>query len=321
MLLLCFSVASPADPPDVPLAVTGTPGIWVTDDGFPLPYRRWGPEDPERVLLVLHGLNDYSGGMEELGVGLAQRGIATYAYDQRGFGMARFDDRWAGTETLIDDADWVGRRLAEAYSDGRVFLAGHSMGGALAMVLEADRRSSWYEGIVLLAPAVWGREAMPWYQRSALWLGSRLMPGVEFTGEVVGVDPSDNAEAVRRWMEDPLTEHAVRGDTLRHITNLMDRALQAPPRLQAPVLFLYGLHDEVIPPEPTCMALRRFPPGTYQHRFVIYPQGYHMLTRDLQRDRVHEDIAAWLRDPDRDILPSFLERSRKAATRRVCEHA
>ena len=36
---------------------------------------------------------------------------------------------------------------------------------------------------------------------------------------------------------------------------------------------------------------------------ACYPDGWHMLLRDLQRERVWEDIAAWIAEPD-GVLPS-----------------
>src|SRR5690606_10037173 len=56
--------------------------------GFELPLRRWLPEagGPQAVVLALHGYNDYSNAFDGAGRSLAARGIAVYAYDQRGFG-------------------------------------------------------------------------------------------------------------------------------------------------------------------------------------------------------------------------------------------
>ena len=41
-------------------------------------------------------------------------------------------------------------------------------------------------------------------------------------------------------------------------------------------------------------------------RLVVYSNGWHMLTRDLQREVVLSDIAAWLADPAA-ALPSRAE--------------
>lgn len=305
-----FNLPGPAD------------GLWRASDDYELPFRRWGPSRPQAVVLAIHGLTDYSGGMREIGEYLAEADIATYAYDQRGFGKTSGRGDWHGIDRYLRDAAERSRALAEAYPDTPLFIAGHSMGGAVTLTFVAETDPEWVDGVVLIAPAVWGRSAMPWYQRSALWVGERLLKEVEFTGQITGVRPTDNLRILQERAHDPMNTPEVSVEVMGGVSDLMDRALRAPPELSHRMLYLYGLRDEVVPPEPTCIALGRFADRTdLRHRYVIYPQGYHMLTRDLQARRVLEDMAAWITEPERRKLPSHLERSRKDATRRVCAEA
>ena len=73
-------------------------------DGAELPLRSWLPQagPPDAVLVALHGFNDYSNFFDGPGRWLAGRGIASYAYDQRGFGGAPHRGLWAGTEALAE---------------------------------------------------------------------------------------------------------------------------------------------------------------------------------------------------------------------------
>ncbi|WP_201171136.1 alpha/beta hydrolase [Halorhodospira halophila] len=299
-------------------------GYILADDGYRLPYRRWGPEhddSADAVVLALHGLNDYSRGMRFAAEYLAEGGVATYAYDHRGFGETGDAGTWPGGQALIDDAATAVELLAERYPDTPLYLMGHSMGGAIAMILVAEQSPEAITGTALLAPAVWGREAMPWYQRTGLWLSSRLTPGLRLSGEDLGVDPTDNPEVLEEWREDPLIQREVSARALAGVTDLMDRALEASEQLDSRALILYGEQDEVIPPEPTCLMLHRLPqrpPG--QWRLALYPEGHHLLTRDLQRDRVHADLLAWLQDPEGARLPSSHEVGHREGLSRLCGH-
>ena len=66
---------------------------------------------------------------------------------------------------------------------------------------------------------------------------------------------------------------------------------------------VYGAHEEIIPPDVAMQMIRRLPPrftaadGNGADRVAIYPQGYHMLLRDLHGLTVQEDVAAWIADP------------------------
>jgi alpha-beta hydrolase superfamily lysophospholipase len=99
---------------------------------------------------------------------------------------------------------------------------------------------------------------------------------------------------LRALGRDPLVIKATRVDVLYGVSNLMDRAVQdeiGPVR----TLILYGQHDDIIPRGPTCRWLRSLPAEPAPLRQVlVYRDGYHMLTRDLQAQVVLEDIFNWL---------------------------
>lgn len=73
-----------------------------------------------------------------------------------------------------------------------------------------------------------------------------------------------------------------------------------------PVLLLYGTHDQLIPARPTAAVLAAMHGGAGSVTALCYPEGWHMLLRDLQREAVWRDIAAWIGGgeiaPDRDDL-------------------
>ncbi|MGH6914494.1 MAG: alpha/beta hydrolase, partial [Geminicoccales bacterium] len=59
----------------------------IASDGTRLPLAGWQPEGtPDAIVLALHGYGDYRRGFGLAGSWLAARGVALFAYDQRGFG-------------------------------------------------------------------------------------------------------------------------------------------------------------------------------------------------------------------------------------------
>ncbi len=266
----------------------------VAADGAALPLSSWRPQGlPRAVVLALHGFNDYRQAFAELGPFLAARGIATYAYDQRGFGATAQRGIWPGSAQLADDARMVAALLRQAYPGRPLYLLGESMGGAVAMSVLAETPAT-ADGAALVAAAVWGRAAMNPLPRAALWLLAHSVPGMRLSGRGLGITASDNEAMLRALGEDPLMIKEARADTLWGLTRLMDQAFAAAPRLTMPILVLYGEHDEIIPRRPACRMLDALPASA---RVAIYPNGYHMLTRDLGAGIVLQDLAAWLADP------------------------
>ena len=266
----------------------------IAADGATLPLSNWQPHGtPRAVVLALHGFNDYRNAFAEVGSFLATRDIAIYAYDQRSFGATAQPGIWPGSELLAEDVRTVAALLREAHPGRPLYLLGESMGGALAMSVLAETPGV-ADGTLLVAAAVWGRETMNPLQRGALWLLAHSFPGMQLSGRGLDITASDNRAILRALHDDPLVLKDARTDALWGLTNLMDRALAAAPALTMPTLVLYGERDEIIRPRPTCRMLSTLPDSA---RVAIYPNGYHMLTRDLGARVVLEDIATWLADP------------------------
>ncbi|MCH7710032.1 MAG: alpha/beta hydrolase [Proteobacteria bacterium] len=290
-----------------------TEDAYIAADGARLPLRVWLPEGrPKAVLVALHGFNDYSNAFEAPAAFWAQKGIATYAYDQRGFGATEHRGEWPGIGAMANDLRAVSRLVRARHAGIPFYLVGISMGGAVAMVALTGADPPEAEGVVLAAPAVWGRRHMNVFQRAALWLSAHTVPWLRLTGRGLGIKPSDNTEMLRALGRDPLVIKETRIDTIWGLANLMDAAFDAAPKLTGRALILYGANDEVVPKDPTVEMIRRLPAAARaRQRVAMYEEGFHMLLRDLQADAVLADIIAWIEDAARPLPSGADERARE----------
>lgn len=311
VLLLAACAPRPAPPGPGPSEPALAGDSFLTADGLALPLRAWRPPAGVRlraVLLALHGFNDYSRAFEAPARYWARWGVATYAYDQRGFGAAPQRGRWAGREALVADLRAAAALLRQRHPGVPLYLLGDSMGGAVVLdaMTRADPPAA--AGVVLVAPAVWGRDTMPLGHRVALWLGARLLPWHRVSGRGLGIQASDNTAMLRELGRDPLVIKETRIDALYGLVDLMDSGLAAAPRFTAPALLLYGANDQIVPAAPTRRLWRALPArAEVRQRLALYPEGWHMLLRDLQARTVWEDVLAWIEDPAAP-LPSGAER-------------
>jgi acylglycerol lipase len=280
----------------------------VMDDGYQLPLTVWRPKGlPQAIILALHGFNDYRNAFAGLGPSFAANSLITYAYDQRGFGNAAQRGIWPGTEKLVADAEEMVRMICHRHRGLPLFLLGDSMGGAVTINALQDLNGTCVRGVILVAPAVWGWQTMPVWQRFPLWLGAHVAPGQTVSGKGLDIIASDNIEMLKALGRDPLVIKETRIDTIYGLTNLMESALLASSQLAIPTLILYGEKDEIIPARPICRMLELLPDQqSSPWRFVLYPDGYHMLMRDLQADVVIADMLTWLHNRDA-ALPSQYE--------------
>ena len=104
----------------------------VMADGAVLPMTIWRPDgEPKAVILALHGFNDYAIGFADPAVEWVRDGIATYAYDQRGFGRTAQRGLWPGTETLVADLETALTLVSARHPGVPVYVLGESMSAAL----------------------------------------------------------------------------------------------------------------------------------------------------------------------------------------------
>ena len=324
LLLLSLLGAPEAQQPPAPFAQTAarlapvlsparlSDSVFIAADGAGLPLRKWLPQGEVRaVILALHGFNDYSHAFAMPGPLWAEQGIATYAYDQRGFGGTPMRGSWSGSARLASDAVTAIRLLRGIYPGRPIYLLGESMGGAVSILAATGTDGvppAEADGLILSAPAVWGRATMEIWPKVALFAAVRFFPEMELTGRGLGIKPSDNIPMLRALAKDPMVIKGARVSTIYGLVDLMDMALEAAPRLDVPFLLLYGAHDEVVPREALAEFVAGLPPDpAHRRRLAYYRQGYHLLLRDLAGALVAGDVARWIFDRQTP-LPSQADR-------------
>jgi len=282
-------------------------------DGEEIPLRIWRPSPDtttKAVVLALHGYGDYSKAFEAPAAWWAEQGITTYAYDQRGFGATRHRGLWPGKATLMSDLGDAVMAIKAKHGEAPLYLMGSSMGGAVILAaLDRQQRNTTalegrIDGVILAAPAVWGWSAMNPFYKAILWFSAHTTPWNELSGRGLGIRPSDNVDMLRALGRDPLIIKRSRTDAVYGLVGMMDEGLSGAAGLGVPALILYGEHDDLVPPHATEAMLERL---AGEYRYVHYPDGWHMLLRDLQGETVWRDVAAWIRDHSAK-LPSGAER-------------
>jgi len=297
--MLLFACAPRLQPlgPTVTSPSIGDAGL-VMDDGVALPLRHWAAEgEPKAAILAIHGFNDYSEAFEKPAAQWAKLGIETYAYDQRGFGRTAYHGLWAGDERMIKDLREASRLIAARHPGLPFYILGESMGGAVVMSAAVDGDPPRADGLILVAPAIWGRQSMGPVASGALWFFAHTMPWYTVTGQGLHIEPTDNRAVLEKLSRDPLVIKATRIDTVYGLVGLMDRAWAAAPKLPARALVLYGEHEQVLDDAAVAAMLHRLPRGPSAPRVALYAEGYHMLLRDLNGQVVNRDIADWILDP------------------------
>lgn len=274
----------------------------ILSDQARIPVRIWHAPSQKAIVLALHGFNDSRDAWEDSASYFTGEGITLYAPDQRGFGQAPLRGGWAGSRRMIQDAREEIAQLKARYPDTPLYVMGESMGGAIAMCLATRSDIPEVKGYVLLAPAVWGHKQLGMVPDMILRFVKLVAPNWQLTRRYVPVKimASDNNESLLRLYFDPLSLHKTRVKALYGLVALMSKAARASAGVRAPMLVLYGDHDQLVPADSMKKAWKKFPAWV---RKDYVPGGYHLLLRDRNRQLVAQDIISWILDPDQ-MLPS-----------------
>lgn len=262
-----------------------------TADGALLPVAVFKAATPKAIFLAVHGMNDYGNAFALPGAWWAEHsGITTYAIDQRGFGDAPEIGRWHGAETMKADLRAAVVAIRLAHPETPLFVLGHSMGAAVIIAAEADAPLG-ADGVILAAPGVWGGSALPWTHRLSANFAAAIAPGKTLTGERAGRQASDNIEILRAMGADPKMIKATRVDAVLGVVRLMGEAFENADASCADALIMIGRKDEIIPLSAMEHVAENYCGDVSMRR---YRDGWHLLFRDVQRERVWRDVDAWV---------------------------
>jgi len=270
----------------------------IAADGARLPLTVWHPQgEPSAVIIALHGMNDRRSTWWMAGPWWAERGVITYAYDQRGFGGAPGRGIWAGEDLLVADLRTAVRLVRRRHPGVPVVLVGESLGSSVIVAALASDDPPAVDRAALLAPAVWGWSAQPIPNRVSLWIAAHLFgsaspqPPAFVTEDIYA---SNNLLELYRMGRDPDMALSTRFDAVYGLVDIMETAWRDLPQVRLPVAYFYGGRDQLISMSATQRALARLPAGTPT---AFYPEGRHLLVRDHGGEAVMADVLAFVRSP------------------------
>ena len=260
-------------------------------DGTPLLIRHWpvASGEPWATMLLVHGLAEHSGRYEHVGAQLAEAGIDTFAYDQRGFGAsggARASiDRWSQYHDDLEERLVAVRSVAP----GRpVILFGHSLGGLISLGYVLDGRAR-PDLLVLSAPAIGA--TVPLWQRLLVGSLRRVAPGMLLANRLDTHDLSSDAEVRERYVSDPLNQHQSTVRFAHAAFGEQRRVAASLDRLALPTLVVHGELDRLVPTATSAVLEGRL--GVTRR---VYPETRHELHNEPVGASEVDDIVAWVRD-------------------------
>ena len=271
----------------------GSPGTVRTRDGLELRTYEWPAVGAPRAhLLLVHGIAEHAGRYPHVASRLANAGITTHSYDQRGFGASgghrAYIDRWSQYHDDLED------RLADARTRSSglpVVLYGHSMGGLIALgYVLADPQRPLPDLLVLSAPAI--DAVVPRWKRTVADLLASLAPRFAIANTFPKGALTSDAAVEAAYLADPIAVHrttARLGVALFGEQDRVQRALVRGEPLPIPTYVLHGADDPIVP-EWASRSLE----GRANLTRRVYPGLHHETHNEPSGAGVIDDTIRWI---------------------------
>ncbi|KAM8926276.1 monoglyceride lipase isoform 1-T1 [Lycaon pictus] len=268
----------------------------VNADGQYLFCRYWKPPGtPKALIFVSHGAGEHCGRYDELAQMLVGLELLVFAHDHVGHGQSEGErmvvsDFHVFIRDVLQHVDF----MQKDYPGLPVFLLGHSMGGAIA-ILTAAERPSHFSGMVLISPLVLANpESATTFKVLAAKVLNLVLPNMSL-GPIDSSVLSRNKTEVDLYNSDPLICRAglkvCFGIQLLNAVTRVERAL---PKLTLPFLLLQGSADRLCDSKGAYLLMESA--KSQDKTLKIYEGAYHVLHKELPEvtNSVFREINMWV---------------------------
>lgn len=261
--------------------------------GVPIVYDVWTPDTGVRgVVALAHGYGEHARRYDHVAQRFGEAGLATYALDHRGHGRA------GGKRVRVRDMkEYVSdyRTLVSIATAGnpgatRIVL-GHSMGGGIAFAYGVQYPDE-YDLMVLSGPAIAAHTGVS--KAKALIgkaVGSILpdLPIESIDADLVSRDPV----VVADYKADPLVYRGKIPAGIGKALLLVGESMpERAPGITAPLLVVHGEDDQLVSAEGSRRLVECV--GSTDCELKVYPELYHEVFNEPERDRVLDDVVSWI---------------------------
>lgn len=262
--------------------------LYHLKDGTRVEVYKWHIDNPEAHLLVLHGYAEHAMRYDDFGKYLNSRGINMTSYDQRGHGKSEGPRAYVNKFIqYVHDLKEIETTIAEPF-----FLMGHSMGGLVLNEYLLTQETKKIKGAISGSAALEvDPDLSPMLQKLAPIL-SYFLPKMKLE-KLDTTTLTRSPENFETYHSDPLNylegmKARIGAEMLKTIKK---NRLQFN-KIEVPLLALHGDGDRIAMPGGSKKLYQDA--SSTDKTMKIYPNLYHELIHEPEKDEVMKDIGDWI---------------------------
>ncbi len=265
----------------------------TTPEGLRLHQQTWLGDAPKAAIVLVHGYAEHSGRYAHVGERFTEAGYDIYAFDLRGHGRSDGKPRVyvRSIDEYTGDVDRFLTSVREKTADLPIFLLGHSMGGAISARFLVDGERG-LAGAILSAPAVRRAGIFGRPVEGLFMFIAGLVPRWHFP-KLDDAKVSRDPEVVERYDNDPLIyREGMPLGTAAAIVRSARYVDKNAGQIELPIFIGHGTDDALV----NHIASERLHDrvGSKDKTLKLYPDLYHEILNEPERDQVMQDMIDWL---------------------------
>ena len=268
--------------------------VLKTPDGKVLNGSHWQAERPHLLLLWLHGYGEYRLRYSHFASWMMEKQVSVAIVDLRGHGhstgypgfIKRYEEYFWDVETFVS-------HMVQQGSHPPVVLGGHSNGGLLLIrYLQVTNFNKRISAAVTTSPFLGLALPVPRWKRILATAISKTLPRFTMPSGLDKIELTHNTEIMEKYRRDPLIFKSVPVRWFTEAILHQKLAFEHISQIDLPFLFMQGMEDNVA----STVASREFFEGVKSQKdWIGYPDMYHEILNEIEREKVYSDMYNWLK--------------------------
>jgi len=255
-------------------------------------YQTWTPDSPKGLIIIIHGYGEHSGRYMNVVNSLVPEGYTVWALDNRGHGKSEglrgYVDKFSD---YVNDLTIILGIIRSEYSNTKIFLVGHSVGGTIATAYAVNHQRE-LAGLILSAPTLKVGSSVSRLSIITARLISVMLPKIGIAVIDASAISRDKA-IVDAYVSDPLVYRGKICARLgSELINMMEKLPHQIPEINLPILIMHATADRLSNPEGSRMLYESV--NSKDKTLKYYDGLYHEIFNEPEHKQVFEYIETWL---------------------------
>lgn len=258
--------------------------------------QKWTPSGtPTATVLMTHGVAEHSECYHLTAEALNQQNIEVWAWDLPGHGKSYGQRGYVSSfSEFTDRLLQVAQEVQKSSGSRPFFLFGHSLGGLITLQFALQNPSFPVAAYCLSSPALGVTVEVPFIKDQAARILMHVAPKLTIPHQIIYEDLSRDTEMIKTYYKDPLRHNKFSAPLYFGILNAMKDAHSRAAEIQQPLLIQAAGQDRIV----DTLATQEFfnHVSSDQKTLKIYPDSYHEIFNDTNKQEVIDDFVHFLRE-------------------------